>query len=200
MNNKYQNSKIYKITNDKNNDVIYGYTLSSLGKHLYSLRKRGKVEEWHKIRLIEKYSCNNKKELDERLKEKKQEDEERKTPAIERKQEYMKKWRKEHKKEIKMKDKQYYENHKDEYKQYQEQYRKNNAEKIKQNLKQYYETNKKELNKTRLEKIQCECGSEFCRIHLSRHMKTKKHIEYINKHKTQTTAPPNEPYGEQDAT
>ena len=46
----------------------------------------------------------------------------------------------------------------------------------KEESKKYYQDNKEHY----LEKINCECGSIVSRTHISRHNKTKKHIEYLN--------------------
>jgi len=47
----------------------------------------------------------------------------------------------------------------------------------KESNKEYYEKNKEKLN----EKIDCECGGKYIHQHKSRHMKSKKHINYIEK-------------------
>ena len=56
-------------------------------------------------------------------------------------------------------------------------YREKNKEKIAVKDKEYYEKNKEKLN----EKIDCECGGKYTYCHKSRHMKTQKHINYIEK-------------------
>ena len=52
-----------------------------------------------------------------------------------------------------------------------------NKETINEKSKEYYEKNKEKLN----EKFDCECGGKYIRSHKSSHMKTKKHINYIEK-------------------
>jgi hypothetical protein len=62
--------------------------------------------------------------------------------------------------------KQYKQDHKDEHKQYQKQYRQDNKEQIKQYNKQ---------------KNICECGGRFTNVNKARHLKSPKHVNYINK-------------------
>ena len=79
---------------------------------------------------------------------------------------------------------------------YHEEYRNNNRdiihqqqnEKYKQNPEKYklkskliYEKNKEKL----LEKQQCECGSEYVAMGKLRHLRTKKHLQWLNSQQTQ---------------
>ena len=57
-------------------------------------------------------------------------------------------------------------------------YKKDNAEKIKEKGKEYYKDNAEKLKK----KITCDCGCILARYHLTRHKKTKKHLDFINQH------------------
>ena len=59
---------------------------------------------------------------------------------------------------------------------YQQEYRENNAEKMKLYKQEYYENNKEKI----LEKITCDCGCMITQGGLTRHLKTKRHIEGIN--------------------
>ena len=70
----------------------------------------------------------------------------------------------------------YYQNNKEYINQQHKQYRENNKEYIKEQKKQYYDINKEKV----LEPIKCECGCIVTRRCLSRHRKTKKHIELMN--------------------
>ncbi len=58
---------------------------------------------------------------------------------------------------------------------------------IKEYMKKYnkkqWEDNKEKIKEKRKEKYKCICGSEFIKIHKSRHNKTKKHISFINNNK-----------------
>ena len=62
-------------------------------------------------------------------------------------------------------DKEWYEENKEELLKYQQQYREQNREEIKEKKNQ---------------KINCECGGKYTNCHKSRHMKSKKHTDYLN--------------------
>ena len=75
--------------------------------------------------------------------------------------------------------KQYHQEHKDKLNQQKKQYRQDNRDKLSERHKQYYNKNKDELCEKRKQKITCECGS-ICSIYaISRHKRTKKHLDYI---------------------
>lgn len=76
--------------------------------------------------------------------------------------------------------KQYYEQNKDKKKEYDKQYREQNRDKRKQQWKQYYEQNKLKINESRSENVICECGATVQKQHLSKHKKSKKHINYVS--------------------
>ena len=61
----------------------------------------------------------------------------------------------------------------------QKEYRKNNKEYFKKYQKEYRENNKEIIKEKRKEKIICECGCEITKYHLSRHLKSKKHQDYL---------------------
>jgi predicted GIY-YIG superfamily endonuclease len=51
----------------------------------------------------------------------------------------------------------------------------------KERCKKWYEANKDRINEIRREKkTQCECGAIICENHVSRHIKTKRHIDRIS--------------------
>ena len=56
----------------------------------------------------------------------------------------------------------------EEYKEYHKEY-----------SKKYYETNKEKIAEKKKEKITCECDAIVCRTTLSRHKKSKKHLDKI---------------------
>ena len=76
------------------------------------------------------------------------------------------------KEKIKEKIKEYVQANKEKIIEYQKEYRQANKEKIKEKKKEYYQ-------EYRQEQITCECGSTFNRHNKNRHLKTKKHIQYI---------------------
>jgi hypothetical protein len=77
-------------------------------------------------------------------------------------------------------DKEYYENNKKIINEKSKEYYEKNAEIIKNKVKNYYEKNKDKINEKNKEKITCECGCEIVKNHLSRHMKTQKHLNYLS--------------------
>ena len=83
----------------------------------------------------------------------------------------------ENKDNVKDKVHQYYQNHKDEVLSYKKIYRNTNKDIIKQKRDAYIKKNSEKIYK----KIDCECGGSYCINSKSKHFKTIKHIEYINK-------------------
>ena len=65
-------------------------------------------------------------------------------------------------------------------KEYHQEYREKNKERYKEQAKEYYEKNKEKRQQRNKETITCECGCVMRRYCLSRHLKTKKHLELIN--------------------
>ena len=84
-----------------------------------------------------------------------------------------------HKEQTSKKNKNYYETHKQEFVEKSKKYHKENYEKKKEQLKKKrkdsYEKNKEYLK----EKINCDCGAIVCRVSLTRHKKSKKHLDKI---------------------
>jgi len=58
-------------------------------------------------------------------------------------------------------------------------YRQNNYEKIAERKKNWEEENKEKIKERRSQVINCECGGTYTLQHKSRHLKTKRHCEYI---------------------
>lgn len=92
------------------------------------------------------------------------------------------------------KQKEYRENNKEVFLKKEKEYRENNREVIAEKRKEHVE-NKKEYdkeyrlkNKDKIdEKIECECGSEVNKRYLSKHKKTKKHLNFIDQSREQTS-------------
>ena len=93
-------------------------------------------------------------------------------------------FRNNNKNNIKIKVNEYQKNHKTEIDNYKKQYYQDNKDRLRKKQIKYYENNKpKELGRQQRE-YNCECGSKVTIGHKSRHIKTKKHLEYINKQNT----------------
>jgi len=88
----------------------------------------------------------------------------------------------------------YNEANKDKIKEKCKEYYNANADKIKESVKQYQDEHKEQANQCKLDwyhknkddilekqcqKMTCECGSEFRKVDLSKHLKTKKHCDFI---------------------
>ena len=65
--------------------------------------------------------------------------------------------------------------------QYQKQYYENNAEHIKQKHKQYKQENKEQIKQQTTQKHDCQCGGKYTHGHKTHHLKTKKHMAYLEK-------------------
>lgn len=94
-------------------------------------------------------------------------------------QQQRKEYREKNKEKIAQKDRKYYEEHKEEKQKYDKEYYEQNKEKKIEQAKIYYENNKEELDEKRKEKITCECGGFTVKSNLARHIKSKKHQEYL---------------------
>jgi len=165
----YQNSKIYKIIDNTNNNIYIGSTTLQLNQRLGEHKRRytyylsnNENKKYncscyeilknnnYKIVLIEELNCKDKNEL--RYKERYYINSldcinKIKNPirSIEEKKEYEKKWVK------------------------------NNPEKLKEIQKTYYEKVKNKLCEKRKEKIICECGCEVTKVNISIHRKSNRH-------------------------
>jgi hypothetical protein len=108
------------------------------------------------------------------------------------KKEYNKKYCEKNKEIIKERQKQYYNNNqekiqeyrdgrKDIRKEYDREYTIKNKERKANYKLQYNNENRDNILEKKKEKILCECGEEYSRTNKARHVKTKKHLDHINK-------------------
>ena len=181
----YTNSKIYKIVADDTNKIYIGSSIQKLCKRLAGHKKHKntlarELFEYPntRIELIENYSCNSKRELDEREQYYINLNKDiciNKYRAFRTKEQFNEQVKQSHEKnkdKIKIKQKEYYnENCKDnnEYK-----------EKIQKYKKEYYNINSDRLIKERANHIiNCECGSNIQKHHYSTHLKSKKHLSFL---------------------
>jgi len=137
------------------------------------IRENGNWDNWEMIE-IKKYPCNDKREAEAEERRYYEElnanlnryipyttNEEKKEQAIKR----TKNWRVKNEDKMKENNKNYY---------------KNNKEEINQKNKNYKDNNKDKINNDKKKKINCECGCKITKNNLSRHLKSKKHQNYIN--------------------
>jgi len=189
----YQNGKIYKLVSKHSPIPYYGSTVQPLRKRLFEHKQRFKnnckinyssfkiIELGdYKIELVENYPCNSKRELE--LREaywiKNNLCVNKKLSAIteEEKKEYKKNWYDDNKQTIRAKAKKNYEANKDIINQKNKKWYEANREDQLIKKKEYWKKTKDIQNKI----FQCECGGTYMKRGKNRHLKTKKHMSYIN--------------------
>ena len=174
--NKYQNGKIYKIVDVGYNKCYIGSTCESLSQRMARHRKdfkrwqEGKRNSYSlfgifdefgldncRIELLEKYEAEDKETL--------------------RKQEgfYIKQLDCVNKMVAGRTRIQHYEDNKEKVLLQSKSYRENNKDKIKEYHEKHYQKNKDKNN----ECLMCVCGNYYTRTHKARHVKTKKHQNYL---------------------
>ena len=89
--------------------------------------------------------------------------------------EKIKEYNEKNKEKIKEKNKEYNEKNKEKIKEKNKEWYEQNKEIIKEKSKEWYEQNKEKINR----KYICECGSECFFRSRNKHMKSKKHINFI---------------------
>ena len=145
------------------------------------IRENKGWDEWQ-MTIVKNFKCNNKKEL---------ETEERKIILeygfdnclnIQQPTRTVKQYKMDNKEKLTEQMKQYYQNHKEAISQHAKRYYQENKEQIKKYYqenkeikKKYYEDNKERLN----QKFICECGGKYSTANKYNHIKTKKHLRYI---------------------
>jgi group I intron endonuclease len=184
----YSQAKIYKITNDFNDDIYVGSTCDTLVKrfstHKADCKKECKSQkplyklmneigfERFRIELIEKLECVDKYQL--RQKEGyhiREIGTLNKLIAGRTRQEYIL----ENKQLLSEKRKEFDLINKEKISEWKKEHRKKNKEIFLEKEKQYREQNKEKLN----ESVVCECGCNIFKKNLSRHKLSKKHQSLI---------------------
>jgi hypothetical protein len=156
------------------------------------IRENGGWDNWSMI-IVEEYPCENKNQAEARERywiETQQATlnkyiptrtrEERYEENKEEISEYQKQYREEHKEEMLEYKKQYYEEHKDDILKYNKKYREQHKEEIKEINKRYREEHEEEIKEKKSQKFDCECGGKYDYSHKNRHLKSKKHLKYLN--------------------
>jgi hypothetical protein len=129
------------------------------------IRDNGGFDNW-KMVFIEKFPCSNRREAEAREEELRKE----LNGNLNAKKAFI---TEEQKKEY---HKVHYENNKIEIKEY----LKTHKEKIKEQKKEYYKNNKKIILEKQKQKYTCECGSCINMGEKLRHVRSQKHINFIN--------------------
>jgi hypothetical protein len=205
---KYQNGKIYAIRSFQTNDVYYGSTTKSLSKRLIGHKAHYKLWQNNNynnvtsfeiikyddcfIELYELYPCNSKTELEKREGQIIRANDnavnkiivgrtrqQYRVDNVDNKKLYDENYRENNRDKIKQKQNQYYIDNADKVKQKVSQYRKDNINKVKIRNKRYREANKDKIKLRNNTIYECECGSKFGQCKKSRHLKTQKHLKYL---------------------
>ena len=179
MSQDFSKGKIYKITNDYNDDVYVGSTCDTLvkrfSKHkcdmnnsvkmnspLYKLMREIGIDRFA-IYLIEEYPCDTKYELRQR--------EGHHIRQIGTLNIYI----------AGRDDKEHYEDNRENKLKYQREYYNKNTTKVLDYHKDYYQNNKEKIydnyKKKIEEKLKCECGRQVSLYCLAKHKTTKIHLE-----------------------
>jgi len=204
----YQNSKIYELICSETGLKYIGSTTQKLSKRLYEHKNKdnecmSKTFINPKIYLLENIPCNSKEELHsiERKFIENTECVNKVIPTRTHKEWYLdnkekinkngKKYYLDNKEKIIKNCNDYYKNNKDKIVEHKKQKYIDNrdevlkrvkeySEKNKEKIQKYKEENREKLNEKKREKFACECGGHYCRSGKVKHLKTKKHINYIN--------------------
>ena len=191
----YQNGKIYTIRCKSDNTLIYvGSTITTLSRRLAEHKSKSKKyntrkiyqsindnwDDWY-IELYEVYPCENKEQLNKREGEITREIGTLNYQIAGRSYE---EWREDNIDKVKLAQQEYNKNNAEKIKEQTKLYRENNKDKKREQDKLYRENNKDKLNEQSKERwkqyITCECGCISTKYGLSKHLKTKRHIEGIN--------------------
>ena len=151
----------------RNNECV-NVRIENRTKKEYKDDHKEKITEYHK-----QYRADNKDKLAE---QKKQYHINNKDKLAE----YQKQYHINNKDKLVEQKKQYRADNKDKLAEQQKQYRADNKDKLAEYHKQYRADNKQALLEKKKEKIICECGTESTKSDISRHRKTKKHINFIS--------------------
>lgn len=173
----YSKGKIYKLVDNTNGNIYIGSTIKMLCQRLCNHKydyKKYLIGKYHfvtsfdiikngnfKIELIEEYPCNNKKELETRERY------------------YIESINCINKNIPTRTDAEYYIVNKEKIKEY---HIANKDRKIKYD-KEYRLSNKEKIKEYKVNPFTCECGSIITTGHKACHLKSKKHLDYIESQK-----------------
>tara|TARA_R110000824_G_scaffold153925_4_gene325720 strand:+ start:271 stop:942 length:672 start_codon:yes stop_codon:yes gene_type:complete len=177
MEKKRSNCRSFEIL--KNGDYSYSLVeeVECDSKLILHQRERYYIENFDCInknipsRTKQEYDVANKDKIKEYREANKDKISEKKKEYQEANKEKIKAYREANKDKIK----EYREANKEKMKEYRKQYMEANKEKLNEYSKQYREANKEKVK----EKIKCECGCEVRKDNISKHRKTKKHLDNL---------------------
>ena len=192
MSQDFSKGKIYKITNDYNDDIYVGSTCDTLVRRftchksnskninkqstpLYKLINEIGFDRF-RIQLICDYPCEDKYQLRQKEGEYIRELGTLNQQIAGRN---MKIYYVENKEKLTEQKKDYYENHKEMVLKYVKEYRIKNKDQIKENRQKYRQENKEKISKNKKEKILCDCGCFIRKDGITEHKLTKKHIKLM---------------------
>jgi hypothetical protein len=148
----------------------------------YRETHREEIREYHKQyreENIEEIKEYKKRYIDENIEEIKEYQreyyEKHKEDLLEQNKEY----RETHRESISEYHKHYREEHKASTLEYNKQYRDKHKEEISERNKQYYDQHKEEISEKQKQKFDCECGGRYINTGKNRHMKTQRHLKYL---------------------
>jgi hypothetical protein len=186
---KYENAVVYKLC-CKDASITDEYIGSTCNKHkrkqehknccnnenrkaynrlVYQfIRANGGFINWDMI-ILEEYSCESKVQLE--MKER----------------EYIERLRPTLNKQIPTRTSQeYYQEHREDIKEYKKRHYQENIEDIKEYKKRHYQENREEIlerdkqyRERKSQKFDCECGGSYTNPHKSHHIKTQRHLKYL---------------------
>ena len=161
---------IYRLKDNTNGNIYYGSTIQNINKRMskhknhYKRYLEGKnsylysfeiiKNNNYNVEIVEEVECETKYEL------------------LKRERYYIENFDCINKKIPNRTYKEWLEKHKD----YQKEYNKKNKEQRKEKSKIYYKNNYEKIKDYKTEKITCECGDIVNRANLSKHKKSKKHL------------------------
>jgi hypothetical protein len=91
----------------------------------------------------------------------------------------------------------YYQNNKEYFTEYNNKYYQNNKDKLleynKEYIKNYYQNNKQYLTEYKKQKQNCICSGKYTNSNKHKHLKSNKHIDFINKMETSSSTTTNTP-------
>jgi len=170
--------KIYKITSPQTDKIYIGSTKNTLNKrftyHKYLLNCSSKlIIEFGdaEIELIEEVDEQNRLFRERHWIEFYTEQCVNKIIPIRTKEE-----KREHKTEY---NREYYEANREQINEHQREYYEANSEQIREYKRAFYEANSEQIREKRNEKITCECGGKTTKANISTHLKTKKHLKFV---------------------